>query len=82
MVPGVNAFLFDEGHAVGDTGIVFGQSSGYTGYHVMYYAGEGERNCDLLAEKELRTADYNAKYEEITAGYEVTEGSNLRLVKL
>ena len=82
MVPGVNAFLFDEGKAAGDTGIVLGQSSGYTGYHVMYFAGEGERNCDLLAKNEMLTADYNEKYEEITKGYKISEGSGLRLVKL
>lgn len=82
MVPGVNAFLFDEGKAVGETGIVLGQSSGYTGYHVMYYAGQGKRNCDILAEDALRTADFNAKTEEITSGYQAVEGAGLRLVKL
>lgn len=80
MVPGVNAFLFDEGHVAGDAGVVLGKSDTYTGYHVMYYVGDNARNCDLLAENEMREADYNAKTEEITAGYSVVKGSGMRFV--
>ena len=80
MVPGVNAFLFDEGHVAGDAGVVRGKSDTYTGYHVMYYVGDNARNCDLLAENEMREADYNAKTEEITAGYSVVKGSGMRFV--
>lgn len=81
MVPGVNDFLFDGTHTVGDTGVVFGQSSSYAGYHVMYYAGQAEQNyCDTLADTALRSADYDAAISELTADYAIVEGSGLRFV--
>lgn len=80
MVPGVNDFLFNAGHSAGDTDIVFGQSSSYTGYHVMYYVGDNLRSDDILSEDALRTADFNAKAEEISAGYEIKPGSGMRFV--
>ena len=81
MVPGVNAFLFDEGRSVGDSGVVFGESSAYTGYHVMYYAGQADHNyCDDLADSALRNSDYSALYEALSSKYEIKEGSGLRFV--
>ncbi len=81
MVPGVNDFLFDGTHTVGDTGVVFGQSSSYTGYHVMYYAGQAEQNyCDTLADTALRSADYEAAVSDLTDDYTVVEGSGMRFV--
>ena len=81
MVTGVNDFLFNEGHAVGDTGVVFGESSSYAGYHVMYYAGENRRNCDILAEDAKRAEDFDAKSAEITESYTLREGSGMRFVQ-
>ena len=80
MVPGVNDFLFNEDHVAGDTGVVFGQSGSYAGYHVMYFVGENELNRNLLADDAKRVEDFNAKAEELESGYEVTEGSGLRYV--
>lgn len=81
MVPGVNSFLFDEGKEVGDTGIVFGQSSAYTGYHIIYYAGKADQNyCDVLAEADLRSQDYEAAYEALSSSYSIAEGSGMRFV--
>ena len=65
----------------GDTGIVYGESGSYAGYHVMYYVGEGEVYSLHLAEDALRAdADgvytdeakeaAKAKAEEILAKYE------------
>lgn len=81
MVPGVNDFLFDGTHDVGDVGIVFGQSSAYTGYHVMYFAGKADHNYSVdLADNDLRTSDYSVLYEAISSNYEIKEGSGLRFV--
>jgi hypothetical protein len=81
MVPGVNSFLFDEGKTVGDYGIVFGESSAYTGYHVMYYSGQSEQNyCDLLADDAMRSADYENAFKALCEGYEIKEGSGMRFV--
>ena len=81
MVPGVNDFLFDGTHSVGDTGIVFGQSSAYTGYHVMYYVGQADQAySQTLADSALRTADYEAAYAALSSDYPVKEGSGMRFV--
>ena len=80
MVPGVNDFLFADGRTAGDTDVVLGKSSGYTGYHVMYYVGENTRNCDILAENAMRDEDFTAASNEITAGYTIQEGASLRFV--
>ena len=53
MVTEFNDFLFAEGRQVGDTGIVYGESSSYAGYHVMYYVGEGRLYSDILGENSL-----------------------------
>ena len=80
MVPGVNDFLFNQGHVAGDTGVVLGQSSAYAGYHVMYYVGENANNAHLLAEAAKRAEDFDAKAAELAEGYEAVEGSGMRYV--
>ncbi len=83
MVPGVDGFLFDGTHKVGDSGVVFGESSAYTGYHVMYYAGQADHNySQTLAEDALRAADYETAYEALSADYPVKEGSGMRFVSV
>lgn len=42
MVEEFDAWCFDESRNSGDTGIVYGESSSYAGYHVMYFVGEGD----------------------------------------
>lgn len=42
MVAEFNDFCFDEARKPGDTGIVYGESGSYAGYHVMYFVGEGD----------------------------------------
>ena len=79
MVEEFDAFLFG-GHKPGDTGIVYGESSNYAGYHVMYYVGEGELYSNVLAESSLRSSDMQSWMDETTAPYEVADGSGLRRV--
>ena len=79
MVEEFDAFLF-EGHKSGDTGIVYGESPNYAGYHVIYYVGEGRQYSDLLAENSLRSRAMSDWLEETTAGYEPVAGSALRRV--
>ena len=54
MVEAFDAFCF-AGHQPGDTGIVYGESGSYAGYHVMYYVGEGELYSNVIAEEDLRS---------------------------
>ena len=76
MVKEFDAFLF-EGHKPGDTGLVYGENSNYAGYHVMYYAGEGELYSSMLAEDSLRSRDMEEWMAEITAPCTVTAGLSL-----
>ena len=79
MVEEFDAFCF-EGHQKGDTAIVYGESSAYAGYHVMYYVGEGQQYSDYIAENDLRNTATSAWLEELMAQYETGEGFGMRLV--
>ena len=79
MVEEFDAFCF-EGHKPGDTAIVYGESSSYAGYHVMYYVGEGELYSDSIARNALSSADMNDWLSEQLAGYEAVRGFWYKLV--
>lgn len=59
MVDEFNDFCFDPSRQPGDTAIVYGETSSYTGYHLVYYVGTDERYCDYLADGNLRSTDYS-----------------------
>ena len=52
MVDEFNDFCF-AGHKSGDIGVVYGENSGYAGYHLVYYAGEGELYSNVIARNAL-----------------------------
>jgi len=68
MVEEFDAFCF-AGHEVGDYDIVYGESTSYAGYHLIYFAGENELYSRLLAESALLSADYTALTDELAAPY-------------
>lgn len=72
MVDTFNDFIFGEGRKPGDTGIVFNASS--TGYHLIYFVGDGDNYRDVLADNALRSADYAAWKEAKLESYPVTKG--------
>ena len=84
MVPVVNDFLFAEGRKAGDTDVVFNDGDGgYVGCHLVYFVGEEETTYRLqLAKNAKSSEDFNAKYEELSANYEVAEGGGLRFANL
>lgn len=79
MVEEFDAFCF-EGHKKGDTAVVYGESSAYAGYHVMYFVGEGQQYSDYIAELDLSSAATSAWLEEQMAKYETREGFGMKLV--
>ena len=79
MVKEFEDFCFAP-HKAGDTGIVYGESSSYAGYHVMYFVGEGSRYSDTIVESEKRSADLSAWLEELTGTYTTREGFGMRFV--
>lgn len=79
MVDEFDQFCF-EGHESGDTAIVYGESSSYAGYHVMYYVGEGELYSDYIAKTAMLNNDMSNWITELVSGYEAKTGFGLRLV--
>lgn len=79
MVEEFDKFCF-EGHKPGDTAIVYGESSSYAGYHVMYYVGEGENYADYIARTDLENEAVSQWLSEITAAYTPVEGFGMRFV--
>ena len=64
---------FDEfcfaGHQHGDTAIVYGETSSYAGYHLVYFVGEGDNYRQILAGDDMRSTDYNEYYHSLLAPY-------------
>ena len=79
MVKEFDAFCF-EGHKPGDTAIVYGETSSYAGYHIMYYVGEGQLYSDYIAESAMRSEALQAWLTELSSGYEAVTGFGYRLV--
>ena len=79
MVEEFDAFCF-AGHKPGDTGIVYGESSSYAGYHVMYYVGEGGLYSSYLAKSDLQNEAMSSWTAELTDACTVTEGFGFRFV--
>ena len=69
MVPEFNDFCF-AGHKSGDIGVVYGENSGYAGYHLVYFVGEGENYSSEIARNALTTAALNDFLSAQTEGVE------------
>ena len=52
-------FAFDESRKSGDTGIVYGESSSYAGYHLVYFVGEGELYSNVIARSAMTNQAMN-----------------------
>lgn len=80
MVEEFDRFCF-EGHAHGDSAIVYGEAAGsYAGYHVMYYVGEGENCREYIAKAELKSADEQSWLEGLTENLTPVKGFWMRYV--
>ncbi len=80
MVEEFDAFCF-AGHEHGDYGIVYGETSSYAGYHLIYFVNaDGDSYAHVLAENALRSDQYNAAVEAMTEGYESRHGFMWRYV--
>lgn len=75
---------FDEfcfaGHKYGDTDIVYGETSGYAGYHIMFYVGEGGLYSNYIAKNAMLSTDMEEWLTALTEGYEAKTGFGYRLV--
>lgn len=80
MVADFDAFCFAEGRKTGDTDVVYGSSSSYEGYHLVYFVGEGELHSMELAKDSLVEAAFNEWYDGVLANYTATTQFGYRLV--
>ena len=69
MVQEFNDFCF-AGHKSGDIGVVYGESSGYAGYHLVYFVGEGELYSNVIARSALISQAANDLLAAQTEGVE------------
>ena len=58
MVQEFNDFCFAP-HKSGDIGVVYGESSSYAGYHLVYFVGEGEQYSNVIARNDLTDTAVN-----------------------
>ena len=68
MVEEFDAFCFG-GHKKGDYAIVYGESTAYAGYHLVYFVGEDAAPYSrTLADSDLRSEAYNNALSALTDG--------------
>ena len=79
MVKEFDEFCF-AGHKAGDTAVVYGESNGYAGYHVVYFVGEGELYSHVIARNDLVSAAMTEWMDELLAGYDYTVKKGMNLV--
>lgn len=80
MVTEFNDWLFDESRQPGDTGVVYGESSNYAGYHVMYFVGDDVPCWQVQVENALRSSDTEAWQKGLTDSAEVVQLSGMKHV--
>ena len=78
-VPEFDAFCFDDARMPGDTGVVYGESGAYAGYHVMYFVGEGDLDT---GRETIQRERMNDMLNDLTSVYEVTYGPYISLAGL
>lgn len=79
MVTEFNDFCFGSRKA-GDYDIVYGESSAYAGYHLVYFSGENVPYTRLLAENALRQADGDEAITALTEASVAERASGWRLI--
>lgn len=80
MVEEFNDFCFDPSRKPGDTAIVYGSSSSYAGYHLIYFIGDGPIYSRYLADNVMRQADYTEYLNGLTGSMNVTHNFAFRFV--
>ena len=79
MVTEFNDFCFGE-RKTGDYAIVYGESSAYAGYHLVYFSGENALYSRIIAENAMRQEDGAAAINDLTVGLTSVHASGWRLV--
>ena len=80
MVAPFEEWCFDAERKVGDTGIVFAESSNYIGYHVIYFQGFNESYAKILTTATMTTEAHNAWSDSMMEGLEAKELRGMKYV--
>ena len=80
MVTEFNDWCFDASRQSGDTGIVYGESSNYKGYHVIYFVGDDVPYWQVQAENALRNTDTEAWLDGLLDSAEVVQENGMKHV--
>ena len=75
MVDGINAWLFDQDRAIGDTAVIDNNGS-YVGTHIVYFVGWGDLYCNVLSLEDLQYEDISEWFETLTADYIIEQGAD------
>ena len=80
MVTEFNDWCFDASRQSGDTGIVYGESSNYKGYHVIYFVGDDVPYWQVQAENALRNTDTEAWLDGLLDSADVVQENGMKHV--
>ena len=80
MVQEFNDWSFDPIRKSGDTGIVYGESTSYKGYHIMYFVSTDLPYWKSQVRDDLVSDDMTTWYTDLTAGYTAEQQSGIRYV--
>lgn len=82
MVSEFNDFCYDESRKPGDVAVVYGESTSYTGYHLVYFVGtEDALYSTTLADTAKRDSQYSAWKESALEEYTAKTGFGLRFAR-
>ncbi len=79
MVDEFNAFCFGDRKS-GDSAIVYGETSSYAGYHLVYFVGEGKPYTRVIADSAKRSSDYSDWQTTLLESYPLTKTLMFRYV--
>ena len=80
MVQEFNDWCFDASRKTGDTGIVYGESSNYKGYHIMYFVGQDLPYWQVQVTDALKSAATSEWEEQFSQDHDIQQGSGAKYV--
>ena len=80
MVQEFNDWSFDSARKPGDTGIVYGESSSYKGYHIMYFVAQDLPYWQVQVTGNLKSAATSEWEAQFNENHTITQGSGAKYV--
>ena len=78
MFEGFNDWIFADGRAIGDTGLVENPQDGQQGWHIIYLEGWDEPVWKLTGKNALTNEKLNTWLEGLTENMEATHGAGVK----